>query len=431
MGQCPGCKSWNTFVEAPRQTAASPARVSGSVKVQVPKKLEDIDEKEKERLSTGIDELDRVLGGGIVRGSLILVGGDPGIGKSTLLLQMCRELAARGSRLLYISGEESLGQIKLRADRLGSFAGDLSFLCETELGNITSSLKEYRPDIAVVDSIQTVYSEQSGSVPGSAAQIKEATAAFLKLAKTLDITIFIVGHVTKEGIVAGPKMLEHMVDTVLYFEGTASYRILRAAKNRFGSTNEIGVFEMRSTGLCQVPNPSEYMLEGKPRGASGSVTVCAIEGSRPLLLEIQALAARTSFGLPRRAAAGTDNNRINLLIAVMEKRAGLRLSECDTYVNIAGGLKINEPSLDLGIVLAISSSFLDRPFDDKWLAFGEVGLSGEVRAVTMPEKRVGEAERLGYSVCILPKVSLSKIHERHDNIKLIGIQNIAEAIELL
>lgn len=439
MGQCPGCKEWNTFVEAPavKRTvggkAASVRGAGGMNGKERPRKLEEIKSSEEARISCGMGELDRVLGGGLVSGSLILVGGDPGIGKSTLLLQVCRNLSAEGHKVLYISGEESLGQIKLRADRLGEFSGQLSFLCETNLDVISEVIVEEHPETVVIDSIQTMYREEVGSAPGSVGQVRESTNTLLQLAKGNNITIFIVGHVTKEGTVAGPRMLEHMVDTVLYFEGerNVSYRILRGVKNRFGSTNEIGVFEMREDGLAEVLNPSEYMLSGKPEGASGSVTVCTMEGTRPMLLEIQALVCRTNFGLPRRTAAGTDYNRVNLLIAVLEKRAGLHLSDCDAYVNIAGGIRVNEPSLDLGIVMALASSHRDAPVDDKMLVFGEIGLSGEVRAVSMPEKRVQEAAKLGFTSCVLPKVCMARIRQSYPGLKLIGVSNVREAIELI
>ena len=321
---------------------------------------------EDERIRTGIEELDRVLGGGIVRGSLVLVGGDPGIGKSTLLLQVCQRLADLDKKILYISGEESLRQIKLRANRMGDFKDTLSLLCETNLDIIRGVIKQYKPEMAVIDSIQTMYSEEVGSAPGSVSQVRESTNILLQLAKGLDISIFIVGHVTKEGMVAGPRVLEHMVDTVLYFEGDrhASYRLLRGVKNRFGSTNEIGVFEMQKSGLAEVENPSEFMLSGKPEHASGSVVACAMEGTRPMLMEIQALVCRSNFGMPRRTAAGLDYNRVNLLMAVLEKRLGLPLSNYDAYVNIAGGIRLSEPAADLGIVMAIVSSYKNRPVSD-------------------------------------------------------------------
>ena len=390
---------------------------------------EDIKLTQEQRMSTGIGELDRVLGGGIVQGSLVLVGGDPGIGKSTLLLQVCRNLSNQEIRVLYISGEESLQQIKIRAERIGTFRDSLSLLCETNLDVIKTVIDRQKPQVVVIDSIQTMYNEQVSSAPGSVSQVRESTGVLMQIAKGMGISIFIVGHVTKEGVVAGPRVLEHMVDTVLYFEGDrhAAYRILRGVKNRFGSTNEIGVFEMRQNGLTEVENPSEYMLSGKPEGASGSVVACSMEGTRPILIEIQALVCRSNFGMPRRTAAGTDYNRVNLLMAVLEKRQGMALSNCDAYINIAGGIRMNEPAIDLGIVLAIASSFRNRPIDEKTIVFGEVGLSGEVRAVSMPEQRVAEAKKLGFETCILPEVSLKMI-KGMEGIKLIGVKNIGDAV---
>ncbi len=387
---------------------------------------------EEERMHTGIAELDRVLGGGIMPGSLTLVGGDPGIGKSTLLLQMCRLLANAGRQVLYISGEESLKQIKLRAIRIGEFQDTMFLLCETNLSVVEETIRHTKPEVVIVDSIQTMYQEAVTSAPGSVSQVREATNVFLQLAKGLGISIFIVGHVTKEGTVAGPRVLEHMVDTVLYFEGDryASYRILRGVKNRFGSTNEIGVFEMRREGLIEVENPSEYMLSGKPIGASGSVVVCSVEGTRPILIEIQALVCRTNFGIPRRQTTGTDFNRVNLLMAVLEKRLGLQIGDFDAYVNIAGGMKINEPAIDLGLILAIVSSFKNRPVDEKMIVFGEVGLSGEVRAVTMAQQRVQEARKLGYETVVLPRVNLEGM-DPVDGIKVIGVGGIGEAIDVI
>lgn len=429
LGQCPMCKEWNTFVEE-RVTMAKTAAVKDRKELRaVP--LSQVQTEAEERVSTHINELDRVLGGGIVPGSLILVGGDPGIGKSTLLLQVCRELARTEKKVLYISGEESLRQIKLRAQRMGEFTEHLLLLCETNLGLIRQAIERERPETVVIDSIQTMFSEEVGSAPGSVSQVREATNALMQLAKGLCITIFIVGHVTKEGTVAGPRVLEHMVDTVLYFEGDrhASYRILRGVKNRFGSTNEIGVFEMRQDGLREVKNASEFMLDGRPEHASGSVVACSMEGTRPILLEIQALVCESNLGIPRRTAAGTDYNRVNLLMAVLEKRIGYRLANYDAYVNIAGGIKINEPAVDLGIVMAIVSSYKNRPLDERTIVFGEVGLSGEVRAVSMPEQRVQEAKKLGFETCIMPAVSYDSV-KNIEGIQIIGVKNINEAIRL-
>lgn len=438
LGQCPACKEWNTFVEekvtVPKTGSALSSGTAGGAAPQ-PVLLTSVDTDDDERIRTGIGELDRVLGGGIVQGSLVLVGGDPGIGKSTLLLQVCQKLSAMGKKILYISGEESLKQIKLRADRMGTFSENLYLLCETNLELIRSSIERQKPDMAVIDSIQTMYNEEVSSAPGSVSQVRESTNVLLQLAKGLNIAIFIVGHVTKEGTVAGPRVLEHMVDTVLYFEGDrhVSYRILRGVKNRFGSTNEIGVFEMRREGLVEVENPSEYMLSGRPENASGSVVACAMEGTRPILMEIQALVCHSNFGMPRRTAAGLDYNRVNLLMAVLEKRAGLPLSSYDAYVNIAGGIRMNEPASDLGIVMAIASSYKNKPVPEDTIVFGEVGLSGEVRAVTMPEQRVAEARKLGFKVCILPEVSRKSLKNMggQEELRIIGVRSINQAIDLL
>lgn len=428
LGQCPGCRQWNTFVE---ETAQRPQSTSGPGRARAAKPvlLSEIEMKREERFTSGFPELDRVLGGGIVPASIVLAGGDPGIGKSTLLLQVCRNLSVQNIPVLYVSGEESLQQIKLRAQRIGTFTDSLTLLCETNLEVIGDVLRKEKPRAVVIDSIQTMYSDSISSSPGSVSQVREATSILMQLAKGLGITIFIVGHVTKEGVVAGPRVLEHMVDTVLYFEGDrhAAYRILRGVKNRFGSTNEIGVFEMREQGLAEVANPSEYMLSGRPQGASGSVAACSMEGTRPILLEVQALVCRSNFGIPRRTAAGTDTNRVNLLMAVLEKRLNMRLSECDAYVNIAGGIKMNEPALDLGIVLAVVSSYKECCIDEKTVCFGEVGLSGEVRAVSMAKQRVLEARKLGFTTCILPKVSLGS-QMNVEGITLLGVQNVREAV---
>ena len=434
MGQCPGCKEWNTFVEeVVRATSLknSSKGVNGQGK-NLPTALVDVTIQEEDKIHTGISELDRVLGGGIVQGSLTLVGGDPGIGKSTLLLQTCRLLAENGHKVLYISGEESQVQIKMRADRIGQFQKQMLLLCETNLDEIAEVIRRENPRVVVIDSIQTMYNESVSAAPGSVSQVRESTGTLLQLAKGLNVAVFIVGHVTKEGTVAGPRVLEHMVDTVLYFEGDrhASYRILRGVKNRFGSTNEIGVFEMREEGLTEVQNPSEYMLEGRPMNASGSVVACSLEGTRPLLLEIQALVCQTNFGIPRRQTTGTDFNRVNLLMAVLEKRCGIQLAGCDAYVNLTGGMKIVEPAIDLGIVLAIVSSFKNIALSPKLMAFGEVGLSGEVRSVNMAAQRVAEAEKLGFEICVVPKVCMKNI-KIGGNMKVIGVSNIQEAIDLL
>lgn len=432
MGQCPGCKEWNTFVE---ETVEKKAVGKGKQSIAREAKvmpLSEIEMTKEERVRTEYKELDRVLGGGIVPGSMILVGGDPGIGKSTLLLQVCRNLSEKKVKVLYISGEESLQQIKIRAERIGTFGDDLRLLCETNLDTIQDVISREKPQVVIIDSIQTMYREEVSSAPGSVSQVRESTGVLMQIAKGMNITIFIVGHVTKEGVVAGPRVLEHMVDTVLYFEGDrhAAYRILRGVKNRFGSTNEIGVFEMREEGLCEVENPSEFMLSGRPEGASGSVVACSMEGTRPILLEVQALVCKSNFGIPRRTAAGTDFNRVNLLMAVLEKRLGVKMGECDAYINIAGGIKMNEPAIDLGIVLALLSSYKEKPISEKTICFGEVGLSGEVRAVNMAEQRVLEAKKLGFETCILPEASKSTL-KKITGIRLIGVKNVQEAIRAI
>lgn len=431
MGQCPGCRAWNTFVEE-KVVKGSSKTVSRSVTAVKPVTLDEIETSETERISSGIQEFDRVLGGGIVPGSLVLVGGDPGIGKSTILLQVCRNLAAAKVSTLYVSGEESLKQIKMRAARIGTFTSDVKFMCETSLSQIEAMILKEKPRVAVIDSIQTMCNEEISSAPGSVSQVRESTSVLMQLAKKHGTMIFIVGHVTKEGTVAGPRVLEHMVDTVLYFEGDrhAAYRILRGVKNRFGSTNEIGVFEMREDGLAQVSNPSEYMLSGKPENASGSVVACSMEGTRPILIEVQSLVCRTSFGIPRRTAAGTDFNRVNLLLAVLEKRLNMPLSSCDAYINIAGGIRMNEPAIDLAIVLAIISSYKDRPIDEKTIVFGEVGLSGEVRAVSMARQRVMEAKKLGFQRVILPKVCAESM-EPVKGIEILKAATVMDAVRYI
>lgn len=430
MGQCPSCHEWNTLVEEVLDKKEIKSRkLVSDIKTSTLKEVKDSDET---RLPTGMKELDRVLGGGIVKGSMVLVGGDPGIGKSTLLLQVCKNVCATGTKMLYISGEESLQQIKLRANRMGEFNDNLELLCETNLGLIKAVIEKNKPDMVVIDSIQTMFDEEVGSAPGSVSQVRQSTAVLMQIAKGLDVTVFVVGHVTKEGVVAGPRVLEHMVDTVLYFEGDrhASYRILRGVKNRFGSTNEIGVFEMRGNGLVEVENPSQFMLDGKPKGASGSVVACSMEGTRPILLEVQALVCHSNFGNPRRTANGVDFNRVNLLMAVLEKRMGMHLGDYDAYVNIAGGIRMNEPAIDLAIVLALASSYKDKPFGEDMICFGEVGLSGEVRAVNMAEQRVNEAKKLGFTTCILPKVCLKQV-DNIEGIRLIGVECVSQAVDLL
>ena len=427
FGVCPACHTGGTCVEAP--SSKKKAHAHKNLVINDPVAINEVTAKDEERITTGFSELDRVLGGGVVPGGLVLVGGDPGIGKSTLLLQVCQNMANSGLNVLYISGEESLKQIRLRANRMGDFNDNLKLLSETNLETIEATVLDGKPDVVVVDSIQTMYREDIGSAPGSVAQVRESTNSLMQLAKGENIPIFIVGHVTKEGMVAGPRMLEHMVDTVLYFEGDkqAAYRIIRGVKNRFGSTNEIGVFEMRNNGLNQVLNPSEYMLEGRAKDASGTVVACLMEGTRPMLVEIQALLSRTNFGQPRRTAVGTDYNRVNLLMAVIEKRIGLKMADYDAYVNIAGGMKVTEPALDLALVMAFISSFKNKVISPDTIVFGEVGLAGEVRAISQAEQRVAEAKKLGFKKVIMPAVSLKTIKE--DSIELVGVNNIKEASE--
>ena len=432
QGQCPACHEWNTFTEEPVVKVAGSAEVKKAAAEIKPVRLSEVHTDEKQRISSGMEELDRVLGGGIVAGSLMLVGGDPGIGKSTLLLQVCHNLTRDGHKVLYVSGEESAQQIKLRAQRIGDFKDDLMLLCETNLELVRSVIEKTKPEIVVIDSIQTMYHETVSAAPGSVSQVREATNVLMQIAKGMGISIFLVGHVTKEGVVAGPRVLEHMVDTVLYFEGDhyASYRILRGVKNRFGSTNEIGVFEMRQSGLREVSNPSEYMLEGKPENASGSIVACSMEGSRPILIEIQALVCHTNLPMPRRTTAGTDFNRVNLLLAVLEKRAGMQMSSCDVYVNIAGGIRMTEPAIDLGLILALVSSYKDIAIDEKTIAFGEVGLSGEIRSVNMAQQRVQEAKKLGFETVLMPRVSMKAL-QKTDGIHIVGLETVRDAVQYL
>ncbi len=436
MGQCPGCKAWNSLVEEPirpkSKATGAAARSIGLRESSRPVSLKEISLEEADKIYTNIAELDRVLGGGIVQGSLTLVGGDPGIGKSTLLLQVCKNLADQDHKVLYISGEESLKQIKLRANRIGEIKDCFQLLCETNLENIETAIKKVEPKVVVIDSIQTMFSDSVSAAAGSVSQVRETTGLLLQIAKGLGISIFIVGHVTKEGTVAGPRVLEHMVDTVLYFEGDrhASYRVLRGVKNRFGSTNEIGVFEMREEGLKEVTNPSEFMLNGRPKDASGSIVTCSMEGTRPILIEVQALVCDSSFGIPRRQAMGIDYNRLNLLMAVLEKRVGVRTSNCDAYVNIAGGIKIMEPAVDLAIVMAVVSSFRNKPLESDWIAFGEVGLSGEVRSVSQMGQRVLEAKKLGFHTCILPKSAMEDV-KNIEGIKCIGVSSVLDVVDYI
>lgn len=423
-------------MEAPAENAGAFSTAPGGGArpgtARKPLPLSAVEETEEERFSTGFEELDRVLGGGVVPGSMILLGGDPGIGKSTILLQAARNMAGSGLDILYISGEESLRQIKMRGKRIGDISDRLTFLCETDLDAVTAVIRTEKPRAVIIDSIQTMYSSQIQTSPGSIAQIREATGILLRLAKETGTTFFLVGHVTKEGSVAGPRVLEHMVDAVLYFEGDryASYRVLRSVKNRFGSTNEIGIFEMRSGGLSQVPNPSEFLLSGRPHDVGGSVVTCSMEGTRPLLLEVQALVCRTSYGYPKRQSTGTDFNRVSLLMAVIEKRLGIPMSQFDAYINLAGGIRQTEPALDLGIVLAILSSFRNVPVDDHLVVFGEVGLSGEVRAVSMAQLRLQEAAKMGFTTCVLPKSSMRRL-EAPEGMRIIPVASLVELGEIL
>jgi DNA repair protein RadA/Sms len=429
LGKCPECNSFNTLEEEIIEKTKNSAKKSlASVTVS---KLNSLESSSEIRTPTKIEELDRVLSGGIVEGSLILVGGDPGIGKSTILLQICESIGNQNKKILYISGEESRQQIKLRSERLDIKTENLYLMSETNIDVIEQAVKELKPNLLIIDSIQTMYREEVTSSPGSVTQVRECTSLFMKIAKGLNISVILVGHVTKEGAIAGPKMLEHMVDTVLYFEGEKkeSYRIIRAVKNRFGSTNEIGVFEMREKGLFEIKNPSEYMLSGRPIGVSGSTVTCSIEGTRPILVEVQALVSYTNFGIARRMATGMDYNRVTMLIAVLEKRQGYKLGTYDSYVNIAGGMKIVEPALDASAILAIASSFKDKVVDPYTLVFGEVGLAGEMRAVTMAEKRVAEAEKLGFKHCILPQANMKGL-KKPDKIRVFGASNISEMLEL-
>ena len=428
IGRCPDCGKWNTFVEEATQVLSD--RAPGFVSYDKPKPIKDIEAQESLRISTKMEELDRVLGGGLVAGSVVLIGGDPGIGKSTLLLQASNNLSQGNDGLvLYVSGEESSSQTKLRAERLRLTPGNLYVLSETNLDVILEHIAKLNPRVVAIDSIQTMFQPRLSSSPGSIGQVRECTAQLMYLAKSKGIIIFIVGHVTKEGSLAGPKVLEHIVDTVLYFEGDEHhlYRILRTTKNRFGSTNEIGVFEMRSNGLVQVGNPSQVFLSERPGGSPGSVVVATQEGDRPILVEIQALVTGSSFGMPQRRTIGVDYNRVSLLMAVLEKRAGLQVGGCDAFVNVAGGIKIDEPAADLGIVIAIASSFKDFPVEEGVVVLGEVGLSGEVRAVNYAERRIKEAEKLGFKKCIIPGGNLKEL-QKFKGIEIVGVKIVQEAI---
>lgn len=431
MGRCPSCGAYNTMQEhveklvAPGRAKSAPVGMS-----RQPQRLSQVDSGDELRFFTGMGELDRVLGGGAVAGSLVLVGGAPGIGKSTLLLQICNSLC-QGRSVLYISGEESERQLKLRAERLQVDQRELYILSETRLADILQAVEDTKPDILIVDSIQTMYNENNESAPGSISQVKDCTMALLQLSKTDGLSVFVVGHINKDGNIAGPKVLEHMVDCVLYFEGdpNTSYRLLRAAKNRFGSTNEIGVFEMVDTGLKEVPNPSQMLLEGRPEGASGTCVACVMEGTRPILAEVQALVTKTSFNVPRRASDGFDFNRAVLLMAVMEKRAGLQLNLFDAYINVIGGLRLDEPGADLPVALALASSYRDSVISDDLVAIGEVGLTGEIRSVSNMNQRLSEVARLGFTKVIIPKYGSDKL-EIPKGLTVYRVRNIREAIEV-
>ncbi len=431
QGRCPGCGAWNTLEEhIEKPTAVGKARSAPVGLSRTPQKLTQVDTDAEIRFSTGMGELDRVLGGGAVAGSLVLVGGAPGIGKSTLLLQICDSLCA-GRSVLYVSGEESERQLKLRAQRLGVAPDLLYILSETRLSDVLAAVEEIKPDILIVDSIQTLYNEENDSSPGSISQVKDCTMSMMQLSKAEGLTVFVVGHINKDGNIAGPKVLEHMVDCVLYFEGdqNSSYRLLRAAKNRFGSTNEIGVFEMMDKGLAEVPNPSQMLLAGRPEGAPGTCVACVMEGTRPVLAEVQALVTKTTFNVPRRAADGFDFNRAVLLLAVAEKRAGMKLNVFDAYINVIGGLRLDEPGADLPVVLAVASSYRDQPIADDLVAIGEVGLTGEIRTVSHMNQRLGEVARLGFKKVIIPKGGAQKL-EIPDGLSVYRVRNLREAIEM-
>ena len=431
LGKCPSCNGWNCFAEELVAQTDSGSRAEMKFDGK-PLPIEDIPAEEGQRTLTGIAEIDRVLGGGIVAGSAILIGGEPGIGKSTLMLQVMKNLAENGHRVLYVSGEESAQQIKLRSNRIGATTKDLLLLVEVSLERILEQIKKVEPAIVVIDSIQTVYSGDLMSAPGSVGQVREASSRLILFSKKNGIPVFLVGHVTKDGSIAGPKVLEHMVDTVLYFEGDSghAYRIIRSIKNRFGPTNEIGVFEMQENGLKEVPNPSAFFLEQRPQNVPGSVVVPSLEGTRPILVEIQALVSATNLGMPRRTAIGVDHNRVSLLVAVLDKICGLHLGSSDIFINVAGGVRVEEPAVDLGVVAAMASSFLDSPVDFRTVILGEVGLTGEVRAVSQIEVRVKEAARLGFSRCIVPKTSAKQL-TKIGKMEVCAIGSLKELLENL
>ena len=435
LGKCPECMKWNTFVEEIEDKSSKSNHRETFVidkSSQKPVNINSITIKHEERFSSGINELNRVLGGGIVRGSLVLVGGDPGIGKSTLLLQVSESVAQSGKKVLYISGEESESQIKMRAERLNPKSENLFIMAENNLNIIEHNLEGFDPDLIILDSIQTVFTPDIASAPGTVSQIKEGTSRFMRISKKMGISTFVVGHVTKEGALAGPKIMEHMVDTVLYFEGERynTYRLIRAVKNRFGSTNELGVFEMSEKGLQELENPSKALISEKPENASGSVIVSTVEGTRPMLLELQALVSPTSFGIPRRTATGIDFNRVNLLLAVLEKRAGMQIQNQDVYLNIVGGIKINEPSMDLGVILAVASGFRNIPISGEVAVTGEVGLTGEIRGVSYIEKRISECRKLGFKKIIIPKSNYEAVKDVK-GIEIWPVENVRQAINMV
>lgn len=431
QGQCPGCRAWNTFVEE-KVTVGAQKRSSVRRDAAAPTSILKVTTADESRMKTNINELDRVLGGGIVKGSLVLVGGDPGIGKSTLLLQMCRNLVHTGTQVLYVSGEESLAQIKMRAERIGTFEKDMLLLCDNDMDNISSAIQKSNASVVIIDSIQTMVVEEVGTAPGTVTQVREVTARLMQLAKQEEIAIFIVGHVTKEGTVAGPRTLEHMVDSVLYFEGDNNngFRMLRGVKNRFGSTNEIGVFTMTEAGLEEVDNPSQMMLNGRPQGVPGSVVVSSVEGTRPILVELQALVCQTNFNMPRRTSVGVDYNRVNLIMAVLEKRVGMNLWGYDAYVSIAGGMRISDPAIDLGIACAIASSMNNKPLGDDVMIIGEIGLAGEIRGVTNVMQRVKEADKMGLHTCVIPKSNYDKGMDKL-GIRIVCVSTLAEALSVV
>lgn len=432
LGKCPDCGAWNSFLEDKTAFSASKGR-GHSFAASEPEPISKLSTGDEQRVKTGIAEFDRVLGGGVVHGSAVLIGGDPGIGKSTLLLQAMGSFAALGRKVVYVSGEESLRQIRLRGERLNVLTDNLLVYAETSLEAVLGTITRLKPDVVVIDSVQTLSTDSLESSPGTLSQVKEVAAKLITFAKKTDAALFLVGHVTKDGYIAGPKILEHMVDTVLYFEGDRGhhFRVLRAAKNRFGSAMEIGIFEMQEAGLGEVLNPSEMFLAERPEGASGSAVTSSLEGTRTVLVEVQSLVCQTIFGIPRRTVAGVDYNRVMLLAAVLEKKAGISLANHDIFIKVAGGIRLDEPAVDLGVIASLASNFLDKPVDPKTVVFGEVGLAGEVRAISQAEPRVKEADKLGFKACVLPRDNLKGIKKRPGSIELVGVASVREAMETL